>query len=116
MPLYEFRCESCGWTLETILAFSDPLPSTCEACGGALKKLLSAPAFQFKGSGWYLTDYGRGGGGEKPKEAGAAPSEKGGEAGAAPAVPTAPAEAGSSSAQPPASSGEGGAAAKKGDA
>lgn len=61
MPLYEFRCESCGWTMETIQAFSDPIPGKCEACGGALKKLLSAPAVQFKGSGFYLTDYGRSG-------------------------------------------------------
>lgn len=68
MPLYEFRCESCGHLLETILAFSDPLPSTCEACGGPLKKLLSAPAVQFKGSGWYLTDYGRSGSGGRPKD------------------------------------------------
>jgi putative FmdB family regulatory protein len=61
MPLYEFRCESCGHEVEIIMAFSDPLPTTCEACGGALKKLLSAPAVQFKGSGFYLTDYGRSG-------------------------------------------------------
>ena len=59
MPLYEFRCESCGHEMETILAFSDPLPTTCETCGGTLKKLLAAPAVQFKGSGFYLTDYGR---------------------------------------------------------
>ena len=63
MPLYEFRCESCGHEVEIIMAFSDPLPATCEACGGALKKLLSAPAVQFKGSGFYLTDYGRSGSG-----------------------------------------------------
>ena len=61
MPLYEFRCESCGHETETILLFSDPLPTTCEACGGTLKKLLSAPAVQFKGTGFYLTDYGRSG-------------------------------------------------------
>ena len=41
MPLYEFRCESCGHEIETILAFSDPLPTTCDACGGTLKKLLA---------------------------------------------------------------------------
>ena len=61
MPLYEFRCESCGHEMETIVAFSDPLPTTCETCGGALKKLLAAPAVQFKGSGFYLTDYGKSG-------------------------------------------------------
>lgn len=71
MPLYEFRCESCGHTMETILAFSDPLPTACETCGGAVKKLLSAPAVQFKGSGFYLTDYGRSGGaGAKDRESG----------------------------------------------
>jgi putative FmdB family regulatory protein len=68
MPLYEFRCESCGHEVETIMAFSDPLPTVCEACGGALKKLLSAPAVQFKGSGFYLTDYGRSGSDAKGKE------------------------------------------------
>ena len=61
MPLYEFRCESCGHETETIMLFSDPLPTICESCGGPLKKLLSAPAVQFKGSGFYLTDYGRSG-------------------------------------------------------
>ncbi len=61
MPLYEFRCESCGHEMETIVAFSDPLPTTCESCGGTLKKLLAAPAVQFKGSGFYLTDYGKSG-------------------------------------------------------
>ena len=63
MPLYEFRCESCGHEMEMIVAFSDPLPAICESCGGPLKKLLSAPAVQFKGSGFYLTDYGRSGSG-----------------------------------------------------
>src|SRR5512141_3358504 len=73
MPLYEFRCGSCGHEVETLMAFSDPVPTTCEACGGPLKKLLSAPAVQFKGSGFYLTDYGRSGsdansGGKKKDE------------------------------------------------
>lgn len=72
MPLYEFRCESCGHEVETIMAFSDPLPTVCEACGGALKKLLSAPAVQFKGSGFYLTDYGRSGSDARGKEPGSA--------------------------------------------
>jgi putative FmdB family regulatory protein len=69
MPLYEFRCKSCGHEVETIMAFSDPLPTVCEACGGALKKLLSAPAVQFKGSGFYLTDYGRSGSDTRSKQA-----------------------------------------------
>ena len=82
MPLYEFRCESCGHETETILLFSDPLPTICETCGGPLKKLLSAPAVQFKGSGFYLTDYGRSGSaadsGKKAADAGEAkPSGEG---------------------------------------
>ena len=76
MPLYEFRCESCGHETETIMLFSDPLPTICETCGGPLKKLLSAPAVQFKGSGFYLTDYGRSGSaadsGKKAADAGEA--------------------------------------------
>jgi len=70
MPLYEFRCESCGHELETLLAFSEPRPTACEKCGGVLKKLLAAPAVQFKGSGFYLTDYGRSGGSAAKKEGG----------------------------------------------
>jgi len=60
MPLYEFECTHCGLRFERILQrFSDPLPEVCLECGGVLKKLFSAPAFQFKGSGWYATDYAR---------------------------------------------------------
>lgn len=59
MPLYEYQCESCQQVTERIQKFSDPPLETCEACGGPLKKLLSSPAFQFKGSGWYITDYAR---------------------------------------------------------
>ena len=79
MPLYEFRCESCGHETETIMLFSDPLPTICETCGGPLKKLLSAPAVQFKGSGFYLTDYGRAGSaansGAKDRDAASAAAE-----------------------------------------
>ncbi len=75
MPLYEFRCESCGHEMETLVAFSEPLPTTCETCGGALKKLLAAPAVQFKGSGFYLTDYGRSGSSSPKKESGSDAAE-----------------------------------------
>ena len=61
MPLYEFQCQDCGHRFEVIQKFSDPPPSTCLKCGGAVEKLVSSPAIQFKGSGFYLTDYGRGG-------------------------------------------------------
>ena len=61
MPLYEYQCGKCGRKMEVILRFSDPAPTRCPHCGGVLAKLLSSPAFQFKGSGFYLTDYGRSG-------------------------------------------------------
>ena len=57
MPLYEYECESCGNRFERIQKFSDPLVDTCPSCGGPVRKLLSSPAIQFKGSGWYITDY-----------------------------------------------------------
>jgi putative FmdB family regulatory protein len=58
MPLYEYECEACGRRFEKIQKFSDPPIDTCETCGkGPVKKLLSSPAIQFKGSGFYITDY-----------------------------------------------------------
>jgi putative FmdB family regulatory protein len=59
MPLYEFICEACGHQFEVIQKFSDPPLEKCPKCGGQVRKLQSAPAFQFKGSGWYITDYAR---------------------------------------------------------
>jgi putative FmdB family regulatory protein len=59
LPLYEYRCEKCGSRIEKIQKFSDPPLATCEKCGGDLTRLLSAPAIQFKGTGWYVTDYAR---------------------------------------------------------
>ena len=57
MPLYEYECESCHHRFEKIQKFSDPLVDVCPVCGGVVKKLFSSPAFQFKGTGWYATDY-----------------------------------------------------------
>ncbi len=57
MPLYEYRCLNCDAHFEKIQKFSDPPIKTCEACGGKLEQLLSSPAIQFKGTGWYITDY-----------------------------------------------------------
>lgn len=60
MPLYEYRCQSCQHQFEVIQKFSDPPIGTCPSCGeGPVVKLLSSPAIQFKGSGWYITDYAR---------------------------------------------------------
>ena len=57
MPLYEYECERCGHRFEVIQKFSDPLVEVCPVCGGPVRKLASSPAIQFKGSGWYITDY-----------------------------------------------------------
>lgn len=59
MPLYEYQCDDCGQRFEVMQKFSDPPLSTHEKCGGTVHRLLSAPALQFKGSGWYVTDYAR---------------------------------------------------------
>ncbi len=59
MPLYEYQCENCGVTFEVIQKFSDPAVDSCRNCGGKAHRLLSAPAIQFKGTGWYITDYAR---------------------------------------------------------
>ena len=59
MPLYEYQCKKCGKRFEKIQKFSDPPLETHEKCGGAVQRLLSSPAIQFKGSGWYITDYAR---------------------------------------------------------
>jgi putative FmdB family regulatory protein len=57
MPLYEYQCKKCKHTFEKIQSFSDPPIKKCPQCGGSVEKLLSAPAVQFKGTGWYVTDY-----------------------------------------------------------
>ena len=57
MPLYEYQCDACGHRFETIQKFSDPLVDRCPVCGGHVHKLPSSPAIQFKGSGFYITDY-----------------------------------------------------------
>src|ERR1051326_6543587 len=57
MPLYEYQCKKCGHKFERIQRFSDPLVKKCPECGGKVEQVLSAPAVQFKGSGWYVTDY-----------------------------------------------------------
>jgi putative FmdB family regulatory protein len=57
MPLYEYRCQQCGCVVEVLLRAKDKAPTKCQKCGGALTKLISSPAIQFKGNGWYITDY-----------------------------------------------------------
>ena len=57
MPIYEFECKKCKAHLEVFQKLSDKQPTRCRKCGGRLEKLVSASAFQFKGTGWYVTDY-----------------------------------------------------------
>jgi putative FmdB family regulatory protein len=57
MPLYEYQCKKCHHRFERIQKFSDPHVKKCPECGGAVEQVISAPAVQFKGAGWYVTDY-----------------------------------------------------------
>ena len=57
MPLYEYECKQCGHRFEKIQKFSDKMVKKCPECGGQVEQMISAPAVQFKGSGWYVTDY-----------------------------------------------------------
>jgi putative FmdB family regulatory protein len=82
MPIYAYRCEHCGHEKDAIQKFSDPPLTVCPACGveGGFKKQLTAPAFQLKGSGWYVTDFRDGNKGKaaKPAPDGAAAAGEGG--------------------------------------
>ena len=75
MPLYEYECAKDG-VFEQIRKFSDPPLSACPTCGGPIEKLLSAPAIQFKGTGWYITDYARKSSGGEGGKGGAKESSK----------------------------------------
>ena len=70
MPLYEYECDACGHRYEKIQKFSDPLEDACPKCAGHVHKLMSSPAIQFKGSGFYITDYPKGEKGSAPKSDG----------------------------------------------
>ena len=59
MPIYEYRCTKCGHRFEAIQKVNDAHISKCEKCKGKVERLISSPAIQFKGSGWYITDYAR---------------------------------------------------------
>jgi putative FmdB family regulatory protein len=112
MPLYEYECESCGARFEVIQKFSDHSVETCRTCGGKVRRLLSAPAIQFKGTGWYITDYARKGAGGEEKErakekekdkdkAGAASTESSASSSAAPSTPASGSDAKSASSASP---------------
>src|SRR5271157_5083947 len=66
MPNYEYLCKKCGHRFEQIRKFSDKQLRKCPECGGVIEQVISAPAVQFKGSGWYVTDYPKKGAGSAP--------------------------------------------------
>lgn len=100
MPLYEYQCDTCGHRFEVIQKFSDQPVTECPKCQGAVHKLLSSPAIQFKGSGWYITDYAKKSGtgtgptknesGDKPAAASSSGDGGSSTAPAAPSKPTTP--------------------------
>lgn len=103
MPIYAYKCESCGHTKDVLQKMSDAPLTDCPQCGApAFKKQLTAAGFQLKGSGWYVTDFRGGGGatavppvsgGEAPAAADSKPAEPAGKTAAAPAAAPAPAPA-----------------------
>ena len=78
MPLYEYECPQCG-LFERMQKFSDPILTACPTCEKPVEKLLSAPAIQFKGTGWYVTDYSGKSSGGKDKDAKASESKSSGD-------------------------------------
>ena len=88
MPLYEYRCKSCKHRFEKIQKFSDDPIHVCPKCGlEAVEQMLSAPAVQFKGSGWYVTDYARKGSAYERAAKANGESKGAADSGSAPSVP-----------------------------
>ncbi len=106
MPLYEYQCTVCNERTEVLQRLGEAPIEVCRACGGPLRKLISSPAFQFKGSGWYATDYAKKSGGSGEGHAGT------GDSSSAESVSSSPATAGGKSAEAKSDSG----AADKSDA
>jgi putative FmdB family regulatory protein len=93
MPIYAYRCESCGHAKDVLQKMSDPVLSTCPACGAeSFKKQVTAAGFQLKGSGWYATDFKGGSGGSAAPTAAAGSTA----AAASESAPAAPASSSSS--------------------
>jgi putative FmdB family regulatory protein len=98
MPIYAYRCQDCGFEKDQLQKISDPHLTECPSCGGqGFARILTAPAFQLKGSGWYVTDFrDQGAKGRKPGESGA-PAGEATDSGGGTAAPSASAEGASSS-------------------
>jgi putative FmdB family regulatory protein len=76
MPLYEYKCKKCGHTFEKIQKYSDRMVKKCPDCGGRVEQTITAPAVQFKGTGWYVTDYAKKSGGLSSSDGGSKDSKK----------------------------------------
>ena len=79
MPLYEYKCHKCGKKFDALQKFSDSPLTVHEECGGPLERLVSAPAFHFKGTGWYVTDYAKSNGVSTPASEGSKSESSSGE-------------------------------------
>ena len=77
MPNYEYLCKNCGHRFEQIRKFSDKQLRKCPECGGVIEQVISAPAVQFKGSGWYVTDYPKKGAGSAPSSSSSSEGDSG---------------------------------------
>jgi putative FmdB family regulatory protein len=103
MPIYAYRCNACGHAKDVLQKMSDPVLSTCPACGAeSFSKQLSAPGFQLKGSGWYATDFRNGGSAAAGASAAATSSDS---SAAAPATEAAASAGSGSASSPPAACG-----------
>lgn len=76
MPLYEYKCKKCGHQFEKIQKYSDRMVKKCPDCGGRVEQTITAPAVQFKGTGWYVTDYAKKSGGLSSSDGGSKDSKK----------------------------------------
>src|ERR1700685_570103 len=76
MPLYEYKCKKCGHQFEKIQKYSDRMVKKCPDCGGRVEQTITAPAVQFKGTGWYVTDYAKKSSGLSSSDGGSKDSKK----------------------------------------
>lgn len=96
MPLYEYRCLQCGHQFEKIQSFSAPEEKECPVCKGEVERLISAPAIQFKGAGWYVTDYAGKAGSKSSAKAAETSSDGKGASSSSESKPAASSDSGSS--------------------
>lgn len=92
MPIYEYQCQKCRHVCEVLQKAKDKAPDKCPKCGGAVVKRVSSPAIQFKGNGWYITDYAKKSSSSAPAKAGTKPAADSCAGEGTPAKPDKPSE------------------------